>query len=90
MLKDKPKFLYQWLLVLVLAFLCDIVAAVHIKTLIANNIALAIGTIILIDYLNFLSNLWFVTAPDIKRRLAITTAGALGAGAGTGVVILYF
>lgn len=75
--------------VFLLAMCADIVAGIHIRSLVENRVALAVLSVIGLHLLGFPALLCFVNYPDWRRRLAITVAGSLGAAVGTIIVIRY-
>lgn len=88
-LPTKHLFIYKLLTVVVLSAIIDVVAALHIKTLVENKIVIATLTIVATHYLGFFGSLWFIEEKQFVKRLLLTTACAIGAGLGTIMVILW-
>ncbi len=84
----RHKFFWQCAAVALLAFISDIVAAVHIRAFIAGNVAVSVGSIMLAHYLAFCAQAWFIEHHKTSQRLCITTAAAIGAGVGSAVILL--
>ena len=82
-------FFAQCVLVFILAFLIDVIAALHLRAFIEHSVTLAVVTVIGVHYLGYFQHAWFIDYPRTSQRLAITTASAFGAGAGSAVVICY-
>ena len=70
-----------------LACLSDLIASVHIRTVVSGRLPLAVGSVVLLGYTQFAFNFWFVESCSLIRRLWLTTAAAAGAGAGTLIVL---
>ena len=79
--------LRQVLVVGLLAFISDVVACLHIKTLVANATVLAVSTVMFLHLAHFPSSHWFINNESAASRFYLTVAGAVGAGLGTLVVI---
>lgn len=84
------KFVLQCAVVLVVALLSDIIACVHIQTLVDRNAALSASTVLVLHLMSFFSNHWFVEHATAMRRFLLTLASGAGAGVGTLSVILFF
>lgn len=80
-------FVAKLALVCVSGAIVDVFWAVHIRALVASEMALAVSSVLAINFLAFFGQFWFVECPGFWRRLAITGATALGAGIGTAVVL---
>ena len=85
----RHKFLWRCVAVGALAFVADIVAAVHIRAFVEHHLPLSVGSIIFAQYLAFCGQVWWVDETSTSRRFSITTAAALGAGAGSAVILLF-
>jgi hypothetical protein len=72
----------------VLACLVDCVWTTHLRAIVAVDVVTAVLTIILINFLACFGHAVFIDHPQFGRRLLVTTAAALGAGAGTAIVLL--
>jgi hypothetical protein len=81
---------FGWKCVAVGAFAAavDVLWSVHLRALCASALLLSVSTVVAIQYMAFFGHLWFVECPEFSKRFAITTAGALGAGLGTAIVLL--
>lgn len=88
MLRAPPRLSLQALIVGFVAYVTDIVACLHIRTLVSGAMLLAVGTVILLHLAQFPSWHWFSSSTSPVDRFVITLAGALGAGLGTLTVLL--
>lgn len=86
----KNRLAWQCIAVICLSFVSDFVAALHFKQLVNNQAAAAMSTIIIVHYLGLFSASWFVDAKRLRDRFLLTTAGALGAGIATYIVVTFF
>lgn len=80
-------FKVQCGLVFMLAFLADIIWSWHIKSLLANETVIAISTVIVLHFLGYCQQAWFIDHKTTSCRLGITLAAALGASLSCLVVI---
>lgn len=79
----------QCVIVFVLGFMIDLVQTLHINACSDRKVVLGSVTVIGIYLLGFLAHHWFTENKSSWRRWWITVAGALGAGLGTALVLLY-
>lgn len=70
------------------ALVADVVAAAHLKTLVANEAGWAMATVFGLQFINNYGCALFVDDKRAPARLAVTAAGALAAALGTMLVIL--
>ena len=83
-------FTLKCLTVFVGAMIGDIIIALYVKSIIDNSTILAVLSVVVLTYLTFLGTFFFTEESTNKRKLAITTASAFGAGIGTLIVMLAF
>lgn len=81
-------FALKCLAVCLLASVTDIVASIHIRTLVTNQVALAVGSVILCRFLGFLEKLWFAESPEASKRFWLNAASALGDGIGCALILI--
>ena len=78
----------QCVAVFILALLTDVIACVHIRTLVNDHLIVSSATIFILHILGFWSLAWFVDHKESHPRWWITIPGGLGAALGTATVIL--
>jgi len=71
-----------------LGFIVDLLQTIHIQACANGKLAMSVGTIVAIYLIGFWGHDWFVKHKSSWDRWSLTLSGALGAGLGTGVVLL--
>ena len=80
----------QLIMTFVLAVLIDVVGGLHIKTLVRDDLTLAVATVIVSHYLAFFGLVWFIDETSYRRRFALASSAAFGAATGTFIVVRAF
>lgn len=83
------KLLKQCVVVFILGLVVDLLQTVHIQACSDRSVVKATSTIVLIYLVGCVGHAWFVDHKDSWSRWSITWAGALGAGVGTALVIIW-
>ena len=84
------KIVKKCIIIFVFSFIADILAAIHIRTLVSNQIVISITTAFFLQYINFCYNVFFIDEISNWRRLLFTSVNAIGIALGTFVTIRYF
>lgn len=80
-------FRAQCIIVFFLSLVIDVLAGWHIRSLVANDLSVAVATIIATYYLGMFGQSLFVDHKSFAKRMWVTTAMAFGAAAGTTIVL---
>ena len=83
------RFCWQLVLVFVLALVGDVIAGVHVKSLVDNQLALAMFTVVLLNYTCLFGHVAFIDTKDWRKRVGFATAMALGEAVGTVIVVTW-
>ena len=71
-----------------LSLVVDLVWTLHLRAIVAGSLAPAVLTIIVINFLACFGHAVFIDHPEFSKRFLVTAAAAIGAGAGTAIVLL--
>lgn len=77
------------LIAFVLSLLSDVVAAIHLRTLVQDRTVLAVLSIAVLQYVNLFGWAFFADDKCWWARLWLTTATATASGLGTYLVIVW-
>lgn len=77
------------LITFVLSLLSDVVAAIHLRTLVHDRMTLAVLSIAVLQYVNLFAWAFFADDKSWWARLWLTTATASASGLGTFLVITW-
>ena len=75
--------------VFLMGFALDIIQTTHILACTSRNAILSVTSLLLACFLGFWGHNWFVEYKSVLARWGLTVAGALGAGLGNLIVILW-
>lgn len=82
---------YRWKLlgVALMWFAWELVCVCQMRAVADRLVVQACAAVVGIALLSHFCSAWFVDERDMRRRLGLTLAGALGGVVGTAVVLLY-
>lgn len=69
------------------AFAADVIACIHIRSLVENQLLVSTSTVLALHLMAYFSLAWFTDAKNPAHRWWITIAGGVGAAVGTAAVI---
>ncbi|RJQ26434.1 hypothetical protein C4577_03720 [Candidatus Parcubacteria bacterium] len=81
---------WQFVLLVLLGFLYEIIVALYILSLASHQLFLAVVFSTLTPFFSLAAQHWFVEAPTLSRRIILTMATAVGYGIGTWVSLWMF